>query len=702
METDLELPVKELEVVTVHGYRYVKKKIMGDIVIELPAPPSDITEILNHDKKQKDQKFQYHTFLHFETFKKLSSDEREKYLDTIWGWRRNGMFFLNNGNIEYVTGIHWFVLNCIIDQGEKIIWIDSDRDFWHLWDLIENDPKCLGLVYSTHRREGKTVKGYSILLEYCGSEFNKRGAIQSKTMPDSSEYFDRLVYSWTKLPIYFKPIHTGVKNPKTELVFAEPSTRAVNKNEFEYYKVLNSSIDYKSSKEKAYDGIKLHRALFDEEGKTTEANVDKRWDVNRPCFMEGLTKVIGKSLHTTTVENEEGESRTNKSAALGESVLNFKKIWDGSDINDRDDNGMTKSGLYRYFKSSIYGMRDFVDDYGYSDPVAANQFIENTLASLEGDKALAFRRKYPRTEQDMWGTMEGENGLDINKIIEQKSWNKTHVSNTDNSNIKIQRGDFRWANQFGGAVLWIPNPNGRWQVAWLPKLENTNQWYEKNGIRFPKNYLEGVLGVDPIDDTSTGTEKPSDFAAVTFRIGGIQESMFNNAFVNSYCCRTTYPEAHFEDMLMAAIFYGYQICIEDNRTYFKNWLRERGFMGYLTPRPMETAPDSKILTELDFGIPTTSARVRDLLFNYLAVYVYENCGYGKDGSIGNVFIEDILNDWIKFKPSVRWTKYDLTVACLMALGGAKGSSHYRQPDNLPIVINVNVYDNRGMRSKLVS
>ncbi len=695
----INLPVKELEVISHYGYRYVKRKLMGEIEITLPDPPEDITEILNYDKAKKDQKFEYHKFLAFQDFKKLPSDDRIAYLDKIWSWRRNGLFFLNNGNIEYLTGLHWFVLNCIIDNGEKLIWIDSDRDFWHLWQWVEINPKCLGLVYSTHRREGKTVKGYSILLEFATSEYFKRCGIQSKTTDDSAEYFQRLVYSWTKLPVYFKPIHTGVKNPKKELVFEEPSTRKVNSNDFEYYKVLNSSIDYKSSKEKAYDGVKLHRGLFDEEGKTVEANVAKRWEVNRPCFMDGLTKVIGKSLHTTTVEAEEGESRSGNTKGLGASVDNFKKIWDGSDITKLNENGMTKSGLVRYFKSSIYGMRDFVDEYGYSNAIAANEFIENTLAGLDGDEALAFRRKYPRVEEDMWGTMEGENGLDLNKILEQKEWNKTHVNNNDNSNIKLQTGDFHWANQFGGAVLWIPNPNGKFKVVWLPKQENANMWFYKHGNRYPKNYLEGVIGVDPIDDTATNVDKPSNFAMATYRIGGIQESMFNEAFVNVYCTRSTYPETHFEDVLKCAIFYGYQICIEDNRTAFKNWLRERGFIGYLTPRPIETTPDSKILSELDFGIPTTSPRVRDLLFNYLAVYVFEHCGYAKDGAIGNVYIDDILEDWIKYKPSQKWTKYDLTVACLMALGGAKGSSDYRQPERPPMVIELPMFNIVGNRSE---
>lgn len=698
---EIQLPVKELEVIYPHGYRYVKRKMMGDIEIVLPDPPENLSDILNYDKPQKEQRFEYHKFKDYQEFKKLPSDERVAYLDLIWGWRRKGLFFLNNGNLEYLTGIHWFVLNCIIDNGERLVWIDSDRDFWHLWQWVEKNPTCLGLVYSTHRREGKTVKGYSILLEFASSEYFKRCAIQSKTLEDSSEYFQRLVYSWTKLPVYFKPIHTGVKNPKTELVFAEPSTRKVNNNDFEYYKVLNSLIDYKSSKEKAYDGVKLHRGLFDEEGKTVEANVYKRWEVNRPCFMDGLTKVIGKSLHSTTVESEDGESRTGKNKGLGQSVENFKKIWDGSDIKQLDDNGMTKTGLVRYFKSSIYGMRDFVDEYGYSDPIAANTFIENTLAKLDGEEALAFRRKYPRSEEDMWGTMDTDNGLDLNKILQQKEWNKTHVNNTDESNIKLQRGDFYWKNQFGGAVEWIPNPNGKFKVVWLPKFQDTNQWFWKNGVRYPKNYLEGVIGVDPIDDTVNNIDKPSDFALATYRIGGLAESMFNNAFVNVYCTRSTYPETHFEDALKCAIFYGYQICIEDNRTSFKNWLRERGFIGYLTPRPVETAPDSKILTELDFGIPTTNPRVRDLLFNYLAVYVFEHCGFDKSGAVGNVYIDDILNDWIKYKPSQKWTKYDLTVATLMALGGAKGSSNFRQPESTPVVLDVPVYSIKGERSVIV-
>lgn len=684
----------EKEVLEVHGYRFVKKRLVGEVEIELPDPP-DLEDIDNHDKPVKEQKFR-RTHMHtLAAYKKLTSDQRSEFLDRMWKYRREGFWFLNNGNIEYITGIHWFYLNCFInDEGTYMDFYDRDRDFWLLWDWVERNPQCTGLIFATGRRFGKTAKALCMLLEYATGEPFAHVGIQSKSESDSRTYFSRLVYSWTKMPFFFQPIHTGQKNPKTELVFAEPSVSSKKDISFEYYKVLNSKIDYVSSKEKAYDGQKLKRCLHDEAAKFEEGNAKKRYDVVKECLMRGKD-IIGKILLTSTIEKAtDVKSKT----GMGAATENFKELWFKSDYTKLSENGRTETGLIRYFQSAAYGLQGFINEYGYSDVDAANEYIDRELDALTEEDAIAYRGRYPRSDEDMWGILEQDNGLDLNKIQEQKSWNKIHVNSTDNSNIKLQRGDFYWKDQFGGQVIWTPNPNGKFQVVWLPKIENTNQWFWKGEYRYPKNYLEGVIGVDPIDDISNNIDKPSNFALATYRIGGIQESMFNEAFVNIYCTRSTYPETHFEDALKCAIFYGYQICIEDNRTAFKNWLRERGFIGYLTPRPIETAPDSKILNELDFGIPTSAQRVRDLLFNYLAVYVYEHCGFDKSGQVGNVYIDDILTDWTKYKPSQKWTKYDLTVATLMALGGAKGSSRFRQPETTPVVLELPVYDARGNRS----
>jgi hypothetical protein len=691
--------IKEIEVQEIYGYRYVSKKLVGEVIIELPPPPP-LEEIQNWDKPIKDQKLQREKFWTKEDFIKQPADTRYKYLEQMWKIRRDGMFFLNNGNIEWLTGIHWFFINCFNDNGRQMRWIDGDSTFWHLWNWVEHNDKCTGLIYCTSRRDGKTSKALNILLEYATSEYHAKCGMQSKTSDDSSEYFERLVYAWTKLPFFFKPIHTGVKNPKTELVFAEPSTRATKNNDFEYYKVLGSNVNFKNSKEKAYDGTALNRVFHDEVGKTVEANVKKRYDVVRPCLMEGLTKIIGKILLVTTVEDEDGEARGKKQSGLGQSVLNFKELWDGADISNLDKNGMTQTGLVRYFKSATYGLRDFVDEYGYSNMTAANEYIDNTLANLKGDAALAFRRKYPREVEDMFGTMAGGNGLDTNKIMEQVYWNKAHANNDTEANIKIQRGNFEWYDQPFGAVRWIPLPEGKFNVYWMPSTEDRNKWTIRNGKPYPANYHSISVGCDPVDAAATTEDTKSNFAAVGFRKGSLMEDdVANDCFVFTYCCRLTHPETHFEDVLKAAIFYGAGIMVENNRQYFKQWLYNVN-VNYLMPRPQQTAPEGKILSIMDYGIPNTGDRVRDLLVGYLTSYVYDNCGYNDEtGQMGNVYFSEILQDWLQFRPENRWTKYDLTVACMMALAAAKGTSSYRRIEKPKPVLNLPKFDNTGTRSK---
>jgi hypothetical protein len=680
----------------VYGYKFAYKIRVGGFWIELPEPPP-LEEILNYELAIPDQKYQYSDIWTQPYYMTKTHDERLEYIDSMWKLRREGQWFLNNGNLEYITGLHWFFLNCYLnDEGEKMEWFDRDRDFWLLWDWVEKNPQCTGLVFSTGRRFGKTAKALCMLLEYATGTTHAHVGIQSKVEQDSKDYFERLVYAWQNMPFFFQPIHTGVKTPKTELVFKEPSVRAVKNSNFEYYKVLNSKIDYENSKEKAYDGKKLKRCLHDEAAKFEDGNAKKRYDVVRECLMRGKD-IIGKIMLTSTIEStESGDSKSKN--GLAQAAVNFQELWEKSDYSKLSENGRTETGLIRYFQSAAYGLQGYIDEYGYADIEAADAYIERELAALTGDDALAYRKRYPRSETDMFGTNASENGLDINKILQQTDWNNKNVNNSDNSNVKVMRGDFVWESLVGGRVRWLPNPSGRFNVCWLPKYENANRVTRRNQQLMPANFLEGVIGCDPISSTDTTDNTKSNFAAVGYRIGGLEDSKFNKCFVFVYNCRTTYPESHYEDMWKAAIYYGYQICLEDNRQAFKNWIRERA-INYLTPRPMETAPDTKNLSALDFGIPTTGSRVRDLLVNYLKVYVYENCGVNDDEQIGNVYFNDILDDWRKFRPETRWTKYDLSVATMMALAGAMGTSVYKREIKKPVMLNLPKFDNTGTRSK---
>lgn len=78
----------------------------------------------------------------------------------------------------------------------------------------------------------------------------------------------------------------------------------------------------------------------------------------------------------------------------------FAKIWDESDPMERDDNGRTRSGLYRYFKPFYEGREGFIDEYGNSLKEEAIQFRDNQLKHATDQGARKIRRQYPATVEE--------------------------------------------------------------------------------------------------------------------------------------------------------------------------------------------------------------------------------------------------------------------------------------------------------------
>jgi hypothetical protein len=100
---------------------------------------------------------------------------------------------------------------------------------------------------------------------------------------------------------------------------------------------------------------------------TTECNVYDRHEVVRYCLKDDEGRIIGKALYTTTVEKLDTDKNGIQDA--------FKLLWDESDQNNRQENGETSSGLYRFFMSAKK-TRNF-DLYGYPDE-------EKTLKAIIG------------------------------------------------------------------------------------------------------------------------------------------------------------------------------------------------------------------------------------------------------------------------------------------------------------------------------
>ena len=53
------------------------------------------------------------------------------------------------------------------------------------------------------------------------------------------------------------------------------------------------------------------------------------------------------------------------SNALDKGGKNFKKLYDSSDVTNRNKNGQTKSGLYKLFIPMEWNYEGFIDQYGW-------------------------------------------------------------------------------------------------------------------------------------------------------------------------------------------------------------------------------------------------------------------------------------------------------------------------------------------------
>lgn len=240
---------------------FERERQIGEITVYLPEPPKDYKQIANWNLPKEKQKFQYTPQPH------RNQDPTEEFLKTEAERFKNGYWLFINGQLFWFTPFYYFFLNYWTDKGKQMRFVDSQlyASLW-FWQ-IEQMPNMAGGNLITNRRFGKTV--WSTALAYFRTVTNPyhRCGIQSKTNADSKLVFGKLIKSWQKLPNWLKPIDSGETRPATILEFSEPRTRSTGKDKKVYGKVLDSSIDFKSSEEDAYDGDELHTYFEDEFGK---------------------------------------------------------------------------------------------------------------------------------------------------------------------------------------------------------------------------------------------------------------------------------------------------------------------------------------------------------------------------------------------------------------------------------------------------
>jgi hypothetical protein len=480
----------------------------------------------------------------------------------------------------------------------------------------------------------------------------------------------------------------------------------MNEEHEEEIEGLDTTIDWKNTADNSYDGEKLLFLVEDEAAKLERPNnILNGWRVRKTCLRLG-SKIIGKCMMGST------------SNSLDKGGENYKKLYNDSNPAIRSGNGQTKSGLYSLFIPMEWNFEGYIDEYGmpvFDDPekpvkgidgemikIGVISYWNNEVAALKNDSDALneFYRQFPRTESHAFRDESKQSLFNLTKIYQQIDYNDSLIKEKF-----LTRGNFHWLNgKEDTKVVWSPEKNGRFLVSWMPNGSMANNVIVKNGRKHPGNDHLGSFGCDPYDISGTVGGGGSNGA-----LHGMTKFHMDNAPTNEffleYIARPQTAEIFFEDVLMACIFYGMPVLVENNKQRLLYHIKNRGYRGFSMNRPdKHISKLSKTEIELG-GIPNSSEDVKQAHASSINSYIEEYVGMDSEGTyrdtdtIGSMYFTRTLEDWARFDINNR-TKHDASISSGLAIMANRRHTFIKQIEKSKININFARYNNSGNISQL--
>ena len=683
-----------------------------DLVIALPKMPKDVYSNKKNKWVRFDQPKELERLKNIFDWRSYPESSKEKwhdYIDEEFKRREEGFWFMNDGKPTWITGTHYMYLQWSkIDVGAPDF-REANRLFYIFWEACKADKRCYGMCYLKNRRSGFSFMSSAETVNLATLASDSRYGVLSKTGADAKKMFtDKIVPISINYPFFFKPIQDGMDRPKSELAYRVPASKFTRKKitaneKLEDIQGLDTTIDWKNTGDNSYDGEKLALLVHDESGKWERPdNILNNWRVTKTCLRLG-SRIIGKCMMGST------------SNALDKGGENFKKLYNSSDVTKRNRNGQTKSGLYSLFIPMEWNYEGFIDEYGvpvFTTPdvdrlapdgelidVGVIDSWQNEVDGLKDDQdgLNEFYRQFPRTTEHAFRDETKNSIFNLVKIYEQIDYNE-EMSRT----LGVTTGNFQWVNGIKDSqVIFYPDPKGRFKTSWVPPQQLQNKVILKNGIKYPGNEHMGAFGCDSYDISGTVDGVGSKGALHGLTRFSMEDAPANSFFLE-YLSRPPTAEMFFEDVLMALVFYGMPILAENNKPRLLYYLRRRGYRGFSMNRPDKIWNKLSVAEKEVGGIPNSSEDIKQAHAAAIEMYIQDHVGIQQDGSVGDLYFNDLLNDWSKFDINKR-TKYDASISSGLAI--MANNRHLYAPnakvEKPKININISKYSNTGSNSQII-
>ena len=683
-----------------------------NLKVALPKQPK---EIFKHESnkwfkvEQPNELSRLKNIFDWRSYPENQKDQWYDYIDKEFKRRDEGFWFTNNGKATYIVGTHYMYLQWSkIDVGAPDF-REANRLFFLFWEACKADKRCYGICYLKNRRSGFSFMSSAETVNLATLDSDSRYGILSKSGSDAKKMFtDKVVPISINYPFFFKPIQDGMDRPKTELAYRVPASKFTRKKitaneKLEDLKGLDTTIDWKNTGDNSYDGEKLALLVHDESGKWERPdNILNNWRVTKTCLRLG-SRIVGKCMMGST------------SNALDKGGDNFKKLYNASDVTKRNRNGQTKSGLYSLFIPMEWNYEGFIDEYGvpvFSTP-NVDRFdpsgelidvgvIDNWQNEVDGlkddsDGLNEFYRQFPRTTEHAFRDETKGSIFNLVKLYEQIDYNE-EMSRT----LGVTRGNFQWVNGIKDSqVIFYPDPKGRFKTSWVPPQQLQNKVVLKNGVKWPGNEHMGAFGCDSYDISGTVDGVGSKGALHGLTKFSMEDAPANSFFLE-YLSRPPTAEIFFEDVLMALVFYGMPILAENNKPRLLYYLRRRGYRGFSMNRPDKIWNKLSVAEKEVGGIPNSSEDIKQAHAAAIEMYIQDHVGIKQDGTHGDCYFNELLNDWTKFDINKR-TKHDASISSGLAI--MANNRHLYAPsakvEKPKLNINISRYTNTGNNSQII-
>ncbi len=612
---------------------------------------------------------------------------------------KEGFYFMNNGNITYITGKNYFYLNWWkLEDDIFPDYRDADRRYYLFLDYWEKILWCLGIVRGKKRREGASSQATANLIYECIFFTNSNCGLVSKTQIDSRDTFtDMAAFGYQQLPIFLKPRQLNREGSVTELVFA---AKIDKKNTAS--KGLRSKINYRAPVLNAYDRGRMSRILLDEFGKLPmDVPASKFFTIISKTLVKGAKRVGFVEMPSTVNELTKGGG------------AEYKIIWDNA--NQFKSNGKkTNNRLVTYFTPAYDNYEGFIDRYGMSvidtpteeqyeylvkkwvvkDPTTgetvseiseddikkgAKIYIESRRVGLIGELLEEEIRMNPCTVQEMFeaaNTGCAFNSYNINqrkRELQENPIYKRKIYFTRNPDTQLV--EFR--------DITDNEKNFHWEFTWLPPKEKQNLKTYLYGQQIPNNTEDGAIAVDSYSNSQGGRKYGSKACALVGRRSDLLDPENTGKPIGMLYGRPAEKDMLHNQVLLCGEFMGYPIWYEHTSDDYDGYFKDRGRLGYLGKYPKSLIdPTKRESSDRHRGTPITPFSLTKQLDNGISFFEH-HCD--------KIDWIEILDNALLFDPYDR-TKFDILVTFLIVISCLMERPIKPPPKPKPII---EVFDNAG-------